>query len=135
MPLTFRRLAFFCAFLCFALALIWGVAAERLLAFWDIPHTEVSALMGRRIAALLLGVGVMFFSVRNCPPSPARAALVRGFMVGCLALGLLGMYDWLSGHAGPGILVSVFAELALGLGFISVGNGERASLRQMQASR
>ncbi len=135
MPLTFRRLALFCAFLCFALALIWGTCAERLLAFWDIPHSEAAALMGRRIAALLLGVGVMFFSVRGCPPSPARAALVRGFMVGCLALALLGLYDWLSGHAGPGILISVCAELGLGLAFVSVGNGERAILRQMQTSR
>ncbi|WP_416423338.1 hypothetical protein RAM80_26355 [Pseudomonas sp. App30] len=135
MPLTFRRLALFCAFLCFALALIWGTSAERLLAFWDIPHSEAAALLGRRIAALLLGVGVMFFCVRGCPPSPARAAMVRGFMVGCLAMALLGLFDWLSGHAGPGILISVFAELGLGLAFVSVGNGERAILRQMQASR
>ncbi len=135
MPLTFRRLALFCAILCFALAVIWGVYAERLLTFWDVPHSEVSGIMGRRIAALLVGVGVMFFSVRDCPPSPARAALVRGFMVGCLVMAILGLYDWLSGHAGPGILISVFAELALGLAFIGVGNGERAMLRQMQTSR
>ncbi|WP_455923245.1 hypothetical protein [Pseudomonas putida] len=135
MPLTFRRLALFCAILCFALAIIWGAYTERLLAFWDIPHSDVAALMGRRIAALLVGVGVMFFSARNCPPSPTRAALVRGFMVGCLVMAMLGLYDWLSGHAGPGILISVFAELALGFAFIGVGNGERAMLRQMQTSR
>lgn len=135
MPLTFRRVALICAFICFALAVVWGMATERLLAFWDIPHSEVAALMGRRIAALLLGVGVMFFCLRDCPPSPARMALVRGFMVGCLALALLGLYDWLSGHAGPGILISVFAELALGLAFVSIGNGERATLRAMQTSR
>ncbi|EIK96026.1 hypothetical protein PMM47T1_13740 [Pseudomonas sp. M47T1] len=135
MPLTFRRLALFCTLLCFVLALVWGVAAERLLTFWDIPHSEAAALMGRRIAALLLGVGVMFFSVRDCPPSPARAGVVRGFMVGCLAMAFLGLYDWLSGHAGPGILISVVAEFGLGLAFISVGNGERAMLRQIQTSR
>ena len=51
-----------------------------------------------------------------------RSALVSGFIVGCLGLAGLGIGEWLNGHAGPGILLTVGTELALGLGFIQARN-------------
>jgi hypothetical protein len=33
-------------------------------------------------------------------------------------LAALGFGEWLNGHAGPGILLAVLVEFALGLGFV-----------------
>jgi hypothetical protein len=33
-------------------------------------------------------------------------------------LAVLGFAEWLNGHAGPGILLAVLVEFALGLGFV-----------------
>lgn len=57
-------------------------------------------------------------SVRNESPSITRHALSNGFMVGCWGLAALGFGEWLNGHAGPGILLAVVVELALGLAFL-----------------
>ena len=39
-------------------------------------------------------------------------------MIGCFGLAAMGFGEWLSGHAGPGILLAVVVELALGLAFL-----------------
>ena len=67
---------------------------------------------------LFAALGVMFYLVRNEPPSITRNALTNGFMVGCWGLAALGFGEWLNGHAGPGILLAVVVELALGLAFL-----------------
>ncbi|QSB42428.1 hypothetical protein JTY93_13525 [Pseudomonas hygromyciniae] len=58
----------------------------------------------------------------HAPHPPTRSALVSGFTVGCLGLAVLGIGEWLNGHAGPGILLAVGTELLLGLGFIQARN-------------
>jgi hypothetical protein len=44
--------------------------------------------------------------------------LSNGVMVGCRGLAAMGFGEWLNGHAGPGILLAVVVELALGLAFL-----------------
>jgi hypothetical protein len=44
----------------------------------------------------------------------------------CRALAALGFGEWLKGHAGPGILLAVMVELALGLAFFQT---KRVSVR------
>ena len=73
-------------------------------------------LIARRIAVLFAALGVMFYLVRNQAPS-ASPGIGHGFMVGCWGLAILGFGEWLNGHAGPGILLAVGVELALGLAF------------------
>lgn len=70
---------------------------------------------------LFAALGVMFYLLRNAPPSAARSArsaLSNGFIVGCFGLSALGFGEWLNGHAGPGILLAVLVEFALGLVFV-----------------
>ncbi|MGF6108504.1 hypothetical protein [Pseudomonas frederiksbergensis] len=117
MQLSFRALSTFTAALCFVLALVWGLMPDQLLAVWSIEYSSAAGLVARRSAVLFAALGVMFYLVRNEAPSATRSALSNGFIVGCWGLAALGFGEWLNGHAGPGILLAVGVELALGLGF------------------
>ncbi|MNG20408.1 hypothetical protein D3C84_1046590 [compost metagenome] len=52
-------------------------------------------------------------------------------MVGCWGLAALGFGEWLNGHTGPGILLAVGVELALGLAFFQA---RRVSVEQKATS-
>ncbi|KAB0507740.1 hypothetical protein [Pseudomonas moorei] len=117
MQLSFRTLSTFTATLCLLLALVWGLTPQWLLATWDIEYSLAAGLMARRIAVLFAALCVIFYRIRNEAPSPIRQALSYGFTVGCWGLAALGFGEWLNGHVGPGILLAVGFELALGLAF------------------
>lgn len=118
MQLSFRTLSTITFCLCFLLSLAWGLAPQVLLAIWSIEYSEAAGFVARRSAVLFAALGVMFYLVRNAPVSIARNALSNGFIVGCFGLAVLGFAEWLNGHAGPGILLAVLVEFALGLGFL-----------------
>ena len=117
MQLSFRTLSTFTCALCFLLALAWGFLPDWLLASWDIEFSLTAGLIARRSAVLFAVLGIMFFLLRNEPPSASRNAVSNSFMLGCWGLAILGFGEWLNGHAGPGILLAVGVELALGLAF------------------
>ncbi|MCF4997861.1 hypothetical protein GIW70_18845 [Pseudomonas syringae] len=118
MQLSFRTLSILTSSLCLVLTLIWGFAPEVLLAIWSIEYSSAAGFVARRSAVLFAALSVMFYLVRNAPPSATRNALSNGFLVGCFGLAVLGFGEWLNGHAGPGILPAVLVEFALGLGFV-----------------
>ena len=118
MQLSFRTMSIFTAALCLVLALVWGLMPDWLLAIWGIEFSSTAGFVARRSAVIFAALGLIFFWVRNEPPSVTRNALSSGFMVGCFGLAALGFSEWLNGHTGPGILLAVLAELALGLGFL-----------------
>ncbi|WP_085586939.1 MULTISPECIES: hypothetical protein [unclassified Pseudomonas] len=118
MQLSFRTLSTFTALLCFLLAIVWGFVPDGLLAIWSIDYSPAAGFVARRSAVLFAALGVMFWLVRNAPPSATRHALGNGFTVGCFGLAVLGFGEWLNGHAGPAILLAVLVEFALGLGFM-----------------
>lgn len=117
MQLSFRTLSTFTAALCLLLSLVWGLAPQWLLSFWDIEFSFATGLVARRTAVLFAALSVIFYLVRNRPPCATRNALSLGFVVGCWGLAVLGFGEWLNGNVGPGILLAVGLELALGLGF------------------
>jgi hypothetical protein len=89
MQLSFRTLSSFTSILCFLLALVWGFFPEVLLAIWSIGYSEGTGVVARRSAVLFAALGVMFYLLRNAPPSAARSALSNGFIVGCFGLAAL----------------------------------------------
>ena len=129
MPLSFRTLAAVSAALCFALAIAWLLAPALLLTLWGVGFSEPVGLVSRRVAALFLGVGIMFFMARNAGPSDARLALASGFGAACTGLAVLGGIEWLRGGAGPGILSAVVVEVALAAAYLSFIRAERRQLR------
>ncbi|MGA3124772.1 MAG: hypothetical protein ABSF69_28815 [Polyangiaceae bacterium] len=130
MRLTFRQLAVFASLVCFLLALTWLFAPRLLLRMWGIDYSYPVGLVGRRGAALFLGMGVMFIAARDAPPSPSRAAMAQGFSVALLSLATLGVVELSTRHAGPGILSAVVVEVALAWMIIAVTR--RDSVREVQ---
>lgn len=129
MPFTFRSLAILASAICFGLAAVWLLAPNLLLGIWEVEYSYSVGLVARRAAALFLGIGVMFVLARNSEPSQSRMALTSGFIVACLTLAALGIFELLSGHAGVGILSAVVVEVALAVAFLSCMRKDRALLR------
>ncbi|MCB5185011.1 hypothetical protein LG201_07320 [Methylobacillus gramineus] len=130
MKLSFRSLAILISVLFLALAFTWMFAPQRLLVGWGIELTPSASVVGRRAAALYAGVAIMFWSARNAGPSPARSALIKGLAMACLMLASLGVFEWVAGHAAPGILVAVVIEIMLTLALLHVGRKSSGTLGQ-----
>ena len=96
-------------------------APDKMLAGWGVELTIAVGLLARRIAALYAGIAVMFFFARNAEHSATRTALIVGTITACLILALLGIYEFVAGHASGGILGSVLIEVVLVLAFLYVG--------------
>lgn len=120
MNVNFRNLAILSALVFFALGFAWMLAPSFFPSRWGIEFSYPVGLIGRRGAALYVGIGVMFFSARNAEPSSARSALVKGLVVACLTLAGLGVFELLTGHARSGILAAVLIEAALALAFVCI---------------
>jgi hypothetical protein len=124
MHLNFRNLALASGIICFALSVTWLLAPNFLLGMWGVEYTYAVGLVSRRCASLFLALAVIFALARNATPSPSRSALVTGFVVGCLSLAALGVYEFLSGHANISILFAVVVEISLALAFLVVTESE-----------
>jgi hypothetical protein len=68
MQLSFRTLSTFTAALCLLLSLVWGLAPQWLLTFWDIEFSFAAELVARRTAVLFAAFSVISCLVRNAPP-------------------------------------------------------------------
>jgi hypothetical protein len=123
--LSFRRAAIAGSGICFALAALWLGAPQFILWVWQINGSDSTLLMARRGAALFMGFAVMLWLTRNAESSPTRHAIAVGFSVSCAALAALGMYDFVAGHAGIGILAAVTIEAMLALTFALVRHADR----------
>jgi hypothetical protein len=81
-----------------------------------VPQAPGALLVGRRAGALFLGFAVAFYGVRNAPAASAHAAVFRGGAVACAALAGLGVAEYGTGHAGPGIAVAAAGEALIAFG-------------------
>ena len=140
MRLSYRAFALIAATGCLGLSLVWLLAPQLLLSLWGVQQDESVRLVGRRTAALFLGIGVMFFVARNAEASVARQALLAGFGIGCAALAALGLFELAMGRVGAGIFVAVVTELlaasaCLTLVLAKPGSESKFQLQQRQAQR
>ena len=123
--MSFKTTALLTALVVLVLGVGYLFAGALLVGRWQIEPTESVLLFGRRIGALYLGLGVIFFLARSAPVSVARTALATGTAVACSLLALLGVYEFSAGRAGPAILASAVVEGLLALGYIRILVAER----------
>ncbi len=130
MSLRFRPLATLTALLFFALSAILMFQPAALLANWGVGFDESTGVVSRRAAALYAGIGLMLFLARKAEASPARSALVSGFVFICVALAGLGAFELASGRVNSGILPAVVIEVALAITYLLVACVERSNAAQ-----
>jgi hypothetical protein len=119
--LSFYSLSIFCSILFTVLFIIFMFAPVMMLSAWGVELTDTVGLVARRIAALYAGIAVMYFFARNAAHSATRTALIVGTITACSILAILGVYEYVAGHASGGILISVLIEVVLVLAFLYVG--------------
>ena len=118
--MSFKTIAIITAIIGLVLAVGYLFFGAVVIGRWQLQSTESVLLLGRRLGAFYLGLSVIFFIARSAPVSVARTALSAGAAVILLLLVVLGIYEFLTGHSGSGILVSVFIELLLALGYVRI---------------
>ncbi len=92
-------------------------AGASVLRDWGLEVTEGPLIMGRRIAALYLGLAVMFFLGRDAPPSTLRSAVSVGIGVALVLLAALGVFERAAGRVSSGIIVPALIEAVFAAGF------------------
>lgn len=125
--MTFRATATAAAFIALVLGVGYLFAGHLIVGRWQIEPTQSVLLMGRRMGAVYLGLSAMFFAARSSPTSPARSALSGGAALALFLLSSLGVYEFATGHAARGILVSAAVEMLLAFGFARVVLTDRRS--------
>lgn len=109
-----------------AVLLFWGVALglifvpANMLNAWGIDAAQDVTFMGRRFAAAFVGLGLLCLLSRNLPPSKERRIIAFGIIavLGCLSV--LGVWEFLSGVAGAGILPAAAVEMAFAAAYYYV---------------
>lgn len=115
--MSFRAVATATAIIAFILGLGYLFAGHLVVGRWQVEPTQGVLLMGRRMGAVYLGLAAIFFAARSAGASPARSALAGGAAIALFLLAVVGAYEFATGNAGPGILVSAAVELLLSIGF------------------
>lgn len=120
MHLSFHLLAIITAIIFGILAIIWLFTPSLFLSAWDVDNPTSAGLVGRRAGALYSGIAVMFYLARNAEPSATLNALIYGFVVTCVLLAMLGVYELIKGNASKGILGAVLIEMLLSVLFLQI---------------
>lgn len=123
--MTFRTTATAAAIIAFVLGVGYLFAGHLVVGRWQVDPTQGVLLMGRRMGAVYLGLAAMFFVARSAAPSPARSAISAGAAAALFLLSFLGTYEFATGGAARGILVSAGIELVLAIGFTRALLGDR----------
>jgi hypothetical protein len=110
---SFRLVAIVAAGICWLLAIVWLLAPQLILWLWQIGDPPPALVMARRGGALFLGLSAMLFLARNAKNSPARRAISAGLCLACGSLAVLGIGEWIAGHAGMGIGLAALVEILL----------------------
>jgi hypothetical protein len=95
---------------------------------------ESAEIMSRRASMLFLGLAVICWLTRNAEDSVARRAVSAGLAVAMLGLAGTGLFELGRGAVGPGVLLAVAAEVAIGSLYARVWLVSRTGSRQGQVT-
>lgn len=86
---------------------------EVIFELFNVDDNSSAFFFGRRAAMLFLGIAVLSWVGRNASHSESRQAICLGLATSMLALAILGIFEYLRGFAGVGILLAVITEVCL----------------------
>lgn len=113
MSLRFPLVCSIAQSICLVLALVWACVPALPLEAWAIGSPPAALAVGRRSAAMFVGLAWLMGALRSAPPSRLRTAAADAMAIACAALAVLGLAELSTGRAGPGILAAVSVEVVL----------------------
>ncbi len=130
--ITFRHLATAASFLLLVLAIVWFAWPQWILTHWEVAYNYGAGFQSRRMACFFLAVAVILWSVRQTHSAEARRAVINGMAAACVSLIMLGLWEYMSGHAGRGIFFAIGLESLILATFLTV---DRQTLPGREAPR
>jgi hypothetical protein len=91
--MSFKTLAITTAIIAFLLGLGYLFFGAIIVGRWQIQPTDSVLLLGIRMAAIYIGLAVIFYLGRSAPVSSVCTALSAGAAVALSFLALLGIYE------------------------------------------
>jgi len=125
----FRNLSIVVALACFALAGVWLLAPHLLVTSWGLDNTSSVDVLGRRIAVLMMGFGILNAAFRNASP-PTRTALMRVNITIFLGTAALGFFELSSNTVTMGIMPACFVEIALAMAYLNLVRMDRHQVKK-----
>ena len=95
--------------------------------YWlfNLQQNDVSDFLAKRAGMLFLGLAILCFYSRNTSSMEVEKLVSLSIATSMTAMAVLGIFEFLRGNAGPGIMVAVFAELVIALFFYRLWSAHR----------
>ena len=106
--------------LCFILFICLLLAPGLIYWIFGLDGNEVSDLIARRAAMMLMGLSAIIFLSRNAEPSQLRQSLCLGLAIMMGALAIIGIFEFLRGIVGVGIWLAIITEIAFALAYFKL---------------
>jgi len=87
---------------------------------WGIEVSTGAVMLFRRLGLVYLALGLIFFLARDAGPSDLRSAVCLVMAGAVAALGVLGLFEYMAGRAGRGMVLAAVGEFVLAAAFIWV---------------
>ncbi|MBO6637394.1 MAG: hypothetical protein JJ920_05610 [Roseitalea sp.] len=111
--MSYRLTSSLTALIFLALCLVLIFVPQLIYWLFGLAGNTVSDFLAKRAAFLFLGLAVLCFAARNTHSTEVRGVVSLAVLASMGSMALLGMLELWRGHAGPGILVAIAAEVAL----------------------
>ena len=118
--ITYKTLSVTTASICITLSIFLLFIPEPLFFIFGVAGNDSAYFLSRRASMLFVGYSAISFLSRNDPPSASRQSILAGIGISMLGLFILGLFEFLRGFAGPGILLAMMVELFLALCYLSI---------------
>jgi hypothetical protein len=100
---------------CIALSVLWFVDAGIYMATYGVEVEGGGIVFGRRMAPVILGLGIMLYLARDEPPSPLRRIICIAVAVVFAGVGCTGILAYMSGEADIAIIVAASVEVLVAM--------------------
>ena len=114
----FRWAAMATAILCKALFVVFLIWPGSYVEAYGVTADRGADFLGRRAAAMFLGLAVILWITRNDAPTPSRQAISYGIATVFAGIAFTGLFEFGRGNAGINIVVAAAGEMLIAFVFL-----------------
>ncbi len=122
---SYKTLSAITTGLCSTLAVFLLLIPEPIFYLFGVSGDVSAYFISRRAAMFFVGYAVIAFLTRNEQPSASRQAISMGIGISMLGFFVLGLFEFLRGFAGAGILLPMTVELFLTVSYCRIWLGDK----------